>query len=50
MARCILITLCFSMMVISLGCESESKESNPGKLEYNKDGPPKRQGPPAPGK
>jgi hypothetical protein len=45
MLRRALLALCLCAFVVSVGCEGD-KPTNPDKLEYGKDGPPKRDGAP----
>lgn len=44
MLRKSLLAACLLAFAFSVGCESE--KANPNKLDYGKDPPPKREGPP----
>jgi hypothetical protein len=44
MIRRVLMAVCLGAFILGLGCESDNKPTNPSNLEYNKEGPPKRDG------
>jgi hypothetical protein len=46
MLRRAALVLCLCAFSLSLGCGGSTPPSNPGNLEYGKDPPPKRGGPP----
>jgi len=47
MLRRVVLVLCLGAFGLCLGCgESDTKPTNPNNLDYGKEGPPKREGPP----
>jgi len=46
MFRRLILALCASTFALTCGCGEPAKTENPNNLEYSKDGPPKRDGPP----